>query len=81
MSLIGEHERTFSMSVFFYRSSNIEYGYRILNFMIEYRILNVTAFLRGRGISKMLLVWTWIFSIRIKTYAFQQYHLLSIHGT
>ena len=45
----GDHARAFCLSVFFRRSSNAEYRYRLWNFVLEYRIASVTSFPCGRG--------------------------------
>ena len=57
------HARAFCLSVFFHRSSNAEYHYRLWNFVIKYRIVNVTAFSCGRG----------SFFKRIKKCVFKEY--------
>ena len=44
----GDHARAFCLSVFFHRSSNAEYRYRLWNFVLEYRIASVTSFPCGR---------------------------------
>ena len=73
----GDHARAFCLSVFFHRSLNAEYRYRLWNFVIEYRIVSVTAFSCGRRgyFRKRSSCGRGSFFKRIKMMRFQKYRI------